>query len=416
MRDEYRCFAGVDWASTAHQVGVMDANGQVAAERVFAHGGEGLGLMCDFLVEQCGCAPEAIAIAIETPHGPVVETLLERGFGVHAINPKQLDRFRDRHTVAGAKDDRRDARVLADALRTDPHCFRRLSVVDPQLIELREWSRMAEELQQERTRLANRIRQQLWRYYPQVLDLAEDVAADWLLDLWQLARTPAAAARVRSASVARKLTEHRIRRLTAAEVLAILRKPAITVAPGTAEAAVAHIEMLAARVRLVNRQLKETSRQLDELCEQIAGPGQEARPEARPCDAAILRSLPGVGRMVLATLLSEASDPLSRRDHQALRNLCGVAPVTRRSGKRCVVTMRRAAHVRLRLALYHWSRVAIQHDATSRSRYAQLRERGHSHPRALRSVADRLLNVACAMLRHGTLFNPEAARRLPSSA
>ncbi len=60
--------------------------------------------------------------------------------------------------------------------------------------------------------------------------------------------------------------------------------------------------------------------------------------------------------MVLATLLSEASDPLSRRDHQALRNLCGVAPVTRRSGKRCVVSMRRAAHVRLRLVLYHWSR------------------------------------------------------------
>ncbi|WP_425523200.1 transposase [Microvirga splendida] len=164
--------------------------------------------------------------------------------------------------------------------------------------------------------------------------------------------------------------------------------------------------MLAAHVRLVYRQLKETSRQLDELCEQIASLGQEAHPDARPGDAAILRSLPG-GRMVLATLLSEASDPLSRRDHQALHNLCGVTPVTRRSGKRWVVSMRRAAHVRLRLALYHRSRVAIQTDATSRSRYDQLRERGHSHPRALHSVADRLLNVACAMLRHGTLFNPE---------
>jgi transposase len=416
MSDAYRWFVGVDWASVAHQVGVIDAKGQITAERVFAHGGEGLALLCDWLVEQSGCAPEAIAVAIETPHGPVVEALLERGFGVHAINPKQLDRFRDRHTVAGAKDDRRDARVLANALRTDPHCFRRLSVVDPRLIELREWSRMVEELQQERTRLANRIRQQLWRYYPQVLELGDDIVADWLLDLWHLAPTPAAAARLRSASVSRKLTEHRIRRLTAGEVLAVLRQPAVTVAPGTAEAAVAHIRMLAARVRLVNGQLKETSRKLDELCEQIASPGQANGPDARPGDATILRSLPGVGRMVLATLLSEASDPLSRRDHQALRNLCGVAPVTRRSGKRCVVSMRRAAHVRLRLALYHWSRVAIQHDAASRSRYTQLRERGHSHPRALRSVADRLLNVACAMLRHGTLFDPEATRALPATS
>jgi transposase len=416
MSDEYRWFVGVDWASVAHHVGLIDAEGQITAERVFAHGGEGLALLCDWLVEQSGCAPEAIAVAIETPHGPVVEALLERGFGVHAINPKQLDRFRDRHTVAGAKDDRRDARVLADALRTDPHCFRRLSVVDPRLIELREWSRIVEELQQERTRLANRIRQQLWRYYPQVLELGDDIVADWMLDLWHLAPTPAAAARLRSASVSRKLTEHRIRRLTADEVLAILRQPTVTVAPGTAEAAVAHIRMLAARVRLVNCQLKETSRQLDELCEQIASPGQEANLDARPGDAAILQSLPGVGRMVLATLLSEASDPLSRRDHQALRNLCGVAPVTRRSGKRCVVRMCRAAHVRLRLALYHLSRVAIQHDSASRSRYTQLRARGHSHPRALRSVADRLLNVTCAMLRDGTLLNPEAARKLPSTA
>ena len=64
-----------------------------------------------------------VGVAIETPRGPVVESLMERGIAVHSINPKQLDRFRDRLSPAGAKDDRRDARVLASALRTDPHCF-----------------------------------------------------------------------------------------------------------------------------------------------------------------------------------------------------------------------------------------------------------------------------------------------------
>jgi transposase len=73
------------------------------------------------------------------PNGPVVEALLERRFRVHAINPKQLDRFRDRFTVAGAKDDRRDAHVLADSLRTDRHAFRQVSVDDPVIVELREW-------------------------------------------------------------------------------------------------------------------------------------------------------------------------------------------------------------------------------------------------------------------------------------
>ena len=56
--------------------------------------------------------------------------------------------------------------------------------------------------------------------------------------------------------------------------------------------------------------------------------------------------------------------------------------------------------------MYHWARVAIQHDPRSKAKYAALRSRGHSHGRALRSVADRLLNVACAMLKNGTLFNP----------
>lgn len=68
--------------------------------------------------------------------------------------------------------------------------------------------------------------------------------------------------------------------------------------------------------------------------------------------------------------------------------------------------MRKACHARLRNALYHWARVATQHDQRSRARYAALRKRGHSHGRALRSVADRLLAVACAMLKSQTLYDP----------
>jgi hypothetical protein len=59
------------------------------------------------------------------------------------------------------------------------------------VIALREWSRLAEELQQERTRLSNRIRQQLWRYDPQLLAVSDDVTAEWVLELWTLAPTPA---------------------------------------------------------------------------------------------------------------------------------------------------------------------------------------------------------------------------------
>jgi transposase len=191
-----------------------------------------------------------------------------------------------------------------------------------------------------------------------------------------------------------------------------VKQPPVTVAPGTTEAARVHIEQVAARLQLVNEQLKRAHRQLDrltdELCESTeSSPGKRSEQH----DAAILRSLPGVGRIVLAVLLAEASQAIAARDYQALRALCGVAPVTRRSGKRKVVVMRQACHPRLRDAVYHWSRVAAQTDETSRRSYAELRARGHSHGRALRSVADRHLRIACAMLRDGTTYDPRKGRR-----
>ena len=131
---------------------------------------------------------------------------------------------------------------------------------------------------------------------------------------------------------------------------------------------------------------------------------------------AILRSLPGIGRINLATLLAEAPEPLKRRDYHALRTLSGVAPVTRRSGKHTLVLRRLACHRRLSDAVYHWARVAIQHDPNSRHRYAALRHRGHSHGRALRGVGDRLLAVACAMLTNRTLFDPTRYAVQPAAA
>ena len=175
----------------------------------------------------------SVQAAIEMPHGAVVEALLEREAQVYAINPKQLDRFRDRFTAAGAKDDRRDARVLADSLRTDRRSFRHLKVEDPAVIELREWSRMDEELKQERTRLINRLREQLRRYYPQMLDLGGDLGGVWFLELWEKVPTPAEAARIRKASIAAILKRNRIRRHDAAGVLQILRQQPLRVSRGT---------------------------------------------------------------------------------------------------------------------------------------------------------------------------------------
>jgi Transposase len=256
-------FVGVDWASENHHVRVCDCHGKRIGERVFAHGGGGIADMSTWLSNATGADPGEIHVAIEVPHGPVVEALLERSFNVYAINPKQLDRFRDRFSPAGAKDDSRDAEVLADALRTDMHAFRKLALAEPLLIELREWSRMTDDLTAERNRLGNRMREQLWRYFPAMLELEDDMTAAWFLGLWELAPRPDKARRLRQGAIAKLLKDHRIRRLDATEVLTALRKPAVSVAPGTVEAATAHIGSLIPRMRLVNRQIKEAHTEID---------------------------------------------------------------------------------------------------------------------------------------------------------
>jgi hypothetical protein len=409
--EERRWFLGVDWGSAEHRVRLTDGSGGELGARGVQHSGEGLAQLADWALKLSGARPEQIWVAIEVPHGPVVESLMERGFRLFAINPKQADRFRDRFSPAGAKDDSRDAEVLGDALRTDPRAFRELLASHPRLVELREWSRMHDELGADHTRLSNQVREQLWRYYPQALELAGgDVGSDWFLELWALAPTPQRAKRLRKDAVQRLLKRRRIRRIDAAGVIAILTARPIQVAPGAAEAASAHIGLLARRLDLVNRQIREAQGRLDQLAQAFAqedaapgqGPGQR--------DVTILRSLPGVGRVVLATLLAEAWDPLQRRDYHALRCLCGVAPVTKRSGKTIIVLRRRAANQRLANASYHWARVATQCDPLSRAKYAALRARGCSHARALRAVGDRLLGVACAMLATQTEFIAQQPR------
>jgi transposase len=314
MTDQKQWYAGIDWASESHHVFLTDGDGRKIGERVFRHGGEGLTEMAAWLMGASGALEAGqIQVAIEVPHGPVVETLIERGFYVHAINPKQMDRFRDRFTLAGAKDDSRDAEVMASALRTDLRCFRRLAAADPVVIELREWSRLAEDLGAERNRLTNRMREQLWRYFPALLELETDLGAEWLLDLWEAVPTPAKAARIREVTIARLLKHNRIRRFDAAHVLDVLRKPPVKVAAGTAEAASAHIATLIARIRLVNRQLKQAHHQLDALTARLIPTGESEPGQQKQHDVEILASLPGVGRIVLATLLAEAFDALQRR-------------------------------------------------------------------------------------------------------
>lgn len=407
MSETFEWFLGIDWGSEAHQVCLLDATGQIRGTRTVAHTAVAVHEAVHWVREQTGAPPAAIAVGIETPRGALVDTVIEHGFPVFAVNPKQLDRFRDRFTVAGAKDDDRDAHVLADALRTDRRAFRRVRPDDPLIIQLREVTRLREDLQEDEGRLTNRLRDQLYRVDGAWLTCSPAADEPWLWAILAEAPDPATWAQLPRRRIAAALRAHRIRRVSADAVLDTIRAPRLRVAPGVTEAVATRIAVLVPQLQLVHEQRLTAERRIDRLLEQLATVEEvEAEPPEHR-DVEILQSLPGVGRMVTATMLTEATGPLADRDYATLRAHTGVAPVTKRSGKRAVfVHMRYACKGRLRQALYHWSRTSIQRDVAARAYYDALRARGHHHARALRSVADRWLRILVAMLRRGTLYDP----------
>jgi len=406
----YEWFVGIDWGSQHHQVCVLDRGRHRVGERTIAHDGASLAQLSAWLWTVAAGQPQRVAVAIEVPRGAIVEGLVERGFHVFAVNPKQLDRFRDRHSVAGAKDDRRDAFVLADSLRTDQPSFRRLHLDAPQLILLRELSRTEETLLEDFRRSANRLRDQLHRFYPQMLQLCAAADKPWLWDLLELAPTPAHAALLSEEQVQRVLKTHRLRRVTAHEVLTSLQAPALPVAPGAAEAAQTHCRFFLPCLRVLAEQLQACSQHVSALLKTLAETPGEGE---GPSDVAIVLSLPGVGRKITAWLFAEAPQPLAARDYQILRTHSGVAPVTKQSGKRRVVVMRHGCNPRLRHALYHMARVAMKSEAHFHQVYTALRAKGQRHGQALRTLGDRLLRILMAMLRQRTCYDANRMRGEP---
>jgi hypothetical protein len=91
--------AGVDSGSEKHHACLLDAPGTIVGQRACSHSAVGLGEQGEGILSIAGAA-SAVAVAVEVPHGPVVDALIDRGFVVYAINPKQLDRLRAPHPSA----------------------------------------------------------------------------------------------------------------------------------------------------------------------------------------------------------------------------------------------------------------------------------------------------------------------------
>lgn len=383
-------FAGFDWASEKHDVVVVDRQGQRVLAWQFADSAEGWGTLRSKLAALAGPQKDLgrIGVTIETSRGPAVERLLEMGVAVYPVNPKAAERFRERKAPSGVKDDQLDAWSMADALRMDGQDWRRLLADDPATQELRILCRDEIALIQERTALVLRLQATLHEYYPAVAEAFDDLTLPAAWEFVARFPTPGELARKGKRTWEKFLHSHRLGHPeTYARRLAVFARAGEFVSPSSA---VTSAKSLLA-VSIV-RQLQTLQEQLEVYRARI-----EAAFAKHP-DHDTFGSLPGAGPKLAPRLLGELG---SNREvfgcAEDLQCYAGTAPVTKKTGKRRVVKIRRACNSTLRATVHLWADQSRRLCAWAQAYYQQKREQGHSHAQALRCLGQRWLKILWKM-------------------
>lgn len=386
-------FVGIDWSESHHDVCVMDADGKVLAKDRIPEGVQGVAQLHEMVAVHAE-EPSDVVVGIELDRGLLVGALLAAGYAVHAINPLSVDRYRDRHRTSGAKSDPGDAKVLADLVRTDRHLHREVAG-DSELAEaVKVLARAHQGLIWSRQRQLNQFRNALREFYPAALEaFGTHLASPEALAVLEVAPTPAEGRSLSTTKIAAALKRAGRRRRITERAEEIKQALATSQLEAPAVLARAYGDVVRSTVRIV----AEMTAQIDALAAEL-----EARFEEHP-DAEILRSLPGLGVVLGARVLAEfGDDPDRYADPKARKNYAGTSPITKASGRSKVALARFARNRRLADALQMWAFCSLSCSPGARRYYDAHRARGHTHRRAIRSLANRWVGIL-----HGCLWRRE---------
>jgi transposase len=387
---------GIDWASADHAVCVVDAAGEVVSRFSVEHAAEGLRTLVQRLAG-VGVAE----VAIERGDGPVVDALLAAGVTVVVITPRQVKNLRSRYGSAGNKDDRFDAYVLADVLRTDRARLRPLIPDSPETVTLRQACRARKDLVRHRVAAVSQLRARLLVAFPGPAGLFGRL--DSAISLAFLARFGCQdrAGWLSEKRLAAWLKGAGYSGRTSPAVLYRRLRSAPAGATGADGDASAHVtRALAAVLTSLNTQIKA-------LEAQIAGQ------LSSHADGHIFTSLPRSGTVRAARLLSEIGGCRARfPDPESLICLAGAAPSARQSGKHKAVTFRWAVSKQLRDAVCDFADGSRHASPWAARIYNDAITRGKDHPHAVRILARAWLYVIWDCWQDGAAYDPARHRAL----
>jgi transposase len=390
---------GVDWATDDHAVAVVACDGEQILRFSVAHDAAGLRSMVKRLL--AAEVAEVAEVGIERPDGPVVDALRQAGLVVYVIPPAQLKNLRSRYGSAGNNDDRFDAYVLADVVRTDRRRLRPLLIDTPATTALRQSVRARRDLVTHRVAAANQLRAHLQICFPAAVGLFCDIDSEITLRFLERFPTPQRAGWLSPRRLAAWLASVGYCGRTPPETLYARLREAPTGATGAdADTAAAVTAAFVAVLRTLTAQIAVLA---DRISEQL---------DLHP-DAPVFTSLPRSGRVRAARLLAEIGDARGRfPTADSLACLAGVAPSTRESGKARVVAFRWAVDKQLRDALCDFAGDSRHNNPWAADLYARARARGHDHPHAVRILARAWVDIIWKCWTTNTAYDPQRHRAL----
>jgi transposase len=394
-------FVGDDWAEENHDVELQNETGRVLRRAKLPEGVAGIARLHAMIGEQLGDEQddETVVVGIETERGPWVQALIAAGYQIYAINPLQVARYRERHSVSGAKSDTADAHVLADMVRTDRHQLRPVAGDSVQAEAVKVLTRAHKTLIWERTRHLLRLRHALREFFPAALVAFDDLAAADTLELLAAAPDPAAAAALSVEQITAALTRarRRGRAAKAQTIAATLRAEHLSQPVVVAAAYATTVRAQVAILAVLNTEITTMQEQV------------EAHFGEHP-DAEVYLSQPGLGVVLGARVLAEFGDDKDRyADAKARKNYAGTSPITRQSGKKKLVLARYVHNDRLIDALGLQAFSALRASPGARTYYDQIRARGVGHRAALRQLGNRLVGILHGCLKTATNYDESTA-------
>jgi hypothetical protein len=380
---------GIDWSDRSHSFCILDDAGKRLDAFEIPHGQAGFETAHNRISKRSP-SPDDARIAIETKDSLIVDFFLELGYSLYFLNPRQTDRFRDRHRMSSAKSDGFDAYVLADAVRTDSHLFNTLSPLDEQSLTLRVLTRTREGIVRRKVAISNELTAALKRYFPVALELFSSLDTPEAIGFLLQYPTYAQAITVSESRIHSILKKQGLSDRIAGKHAQIIHSKLEEPQPTPAQSATRAYPIA---VKSLLRQLHDVLRELEAI-EQDIRDNYTNHPNKE-----LLESLPGIASTLGPILAAELGSDISRFvDVKMLKAFAGSSPVTQRSGKYCAVKYRRACNRRVRQALHLASQSAIVCCRWAREIYDKMRSQGKSYGRALRAVANQLIEILYAVL------------------